>query len=82
MTEHFRKGAARPLRGATLLTALSRSTKNRNASVSCDVSLVSLDSQLDPVECVDEGFGCKEVLGEFVVAGGDAPPILDAENLG
>src|SRR5262245_60254472 len=36
-----------------------------------------LDSQLDPIECADEGCGSKEISSEFVVAGGDAPPILD-----
>src|SRR5262245_3193185 len=36
-----------------------------------------LDSQLDPIECADEGRGGKEISSQFVVAGGDAPPILD-----
>ena len=40
-----------------------------------------LDSQFDPVECADEGGGGKEVSGEFVVAGGDALPILDATEV-
>ena len=35
----------------------------------------------DPVEYSDEGCGCKEVSGEFVVAGGYAPPILDAAEV-
>src|SRR5262249_3931727 len=29
------------------------------------------------IECADEGRGGKEISSEFVVAGGDAPPILD-----
>ena len=40
-----------------------------------------LDSQLDPIECADEGCGGNEISGEFVVAGGDAPPILDAAKV-
>src|SRR5262249_25856622 len=37
----------------------------------------SLGSQLDPKDCADAGRGGKEISSEFVVAGGDAPPILD-----
>jgi hypothetical protein len=36
-----------------------------------------IQTQLDPIECADEGRGGKEISSEFVVAGGDAPPILD-----
>ena len=32
---------------------------------------------LDPIECADEGCGGEEIPSEFVVAGGDAPPVLD-----
>jgi hypothetical protein len=32
------------------------------------------DSQLDPIECTDEGCGGKEVSGEFVVARGGTLP--------
>ena len=42
---------------------------------------VGLDSQLDPVECADEGCGGKEVAGEFVIAGSDAPPVFDAAEV-
>jgi len=37
-----------------------------------------VDSQFDPVMCRDERGGGQEVASELVVAGGDAPPILDA----
>ncbi len=37
-----------------------------------------LDSQFDPVEYPDERSGGQEVAGELIVAGCDAPPILDA----
>ena len=35
-------------------------------------------SQLDPVECTDEGGGGKEISGEW---GGNEPPVLDAAEL-
>src|SRR6202795_1203247 len=40
-----------------------------------------MDSQLDPVECTDEGCGGKEVSGEFVVARGDPPPVFDTAKV-
>jgi hypothetical protein len=33
------------------------------------------------MECPDEGCGGKEVLGEFIVARGDTPPVLDAAKV-
>ena len=40
-----------------------------------------MDSQLDPVECSDEGRCGKVVSGEFIVTGGDAPPVFDAAEV-
>jgi hypothetical protein len=40
-----------------------------------------LDSQLDPIECTDEGCGGKEVPGEFVVTRSDAPPVFDTAEV-
>ncbi len=40
-----------------------------------------LDSQRDPIECANEGGGSEEVSSEFVVARGDAAPILDAAEV-
>ena len=37
-----------------------------------------LDSQFDPIECTDELGGGKIIASEFVVAGGDTSPILNA----
>ena len=39
------------------------------------------NSQLDPIECTNEGRGGKEVSGEFVVTRGDASPIFDAAEV-
>jgi hypothetical protein len=36
--------------------------------------MLDLESQLDPIECTDEGSGGKEVSGELVAAPGDTPP--------
>jgi hypothetical protein len=40
-----------------------------------------LDSQLDPIECADEGCGGKEVSVEFVIARGDPLPVFDAAKV-
>jgi hypothetical protein len=40
-----------------------------------------MDSQLDPIECPDEGCGGKKVSGEFIVARGNAPPVFDAAEV-
>lgn len=40
-----------------------------------------MDSQLDPDERADDCGGGEVVPGEFVVTGGDAPPILDATEV-
>ena len=40
-----------------------------------------LDSQRDPIECANEVGGSEEVSSEFVVARGDAAPILDAAEV-
>ena len=35
-----------------------------------------IDSQFDPVECIDERGSGKKIASKLVVAGGDAPPSL------
>lgn len=40
-----------------------------------------MDSQFDPDERADDGSCGKVVSGEFVVTGGDAPPIFDAAEV-
>ena len=42
---------------------------------------MGLDSQLDPIECADDGYGSKEVPGELVEASCDPAPIFDAAEV-